>query len=45
MSGCTNPSFKVTQVAGKATLEQLFGISSDNDQPLSASNEEGGIHV
>ena len=39
--GCTNPSFRVTQVAGKATLEQLFGISSDNE-PLSASNEERG---
>ena len=39
---CSNPSFKVTQVANKTTLEQLFYISSENIPPVPASNEEKG---
>ena len=38
---CSNPSFKVTKVASKATLEQLFEISSTDNEPP-ASNEERG---
>jgi len=39
---CSNSSFKVTQVANKTTLEQLFDISSENIPPVPASNEEKG---
>jgi len=39
---CSNPSFKVTQVANKTSLEQLFDISSENIPPVPASNEEKG---
>jgi len=39
---CSNPSFKVAQVANKMSLEQLFDISSENIPPVPASNEEKG---
>jgi len=39
---CSNPSFKVTQVANKTTLEKLLDISSENMPPVPASNEEKG---
>ena len=41
VSGCSNPSSKVTQLANKATLDMLFSTASENEPPTSTSDDEG----
>ena len=40
--GCSNPSSKVTQIASKSTLMELFDNQSENEHPTLTCEEERG---
>ena len=40
--GCSNPSYKVTQLASNTTLDELFDIRCENEHPTSTCDKERG---